>query len=118
MNNKARQLDLSNKFLHMSKALIEEGETTGDVISSQSGNILMLLSGLILSHNDMIIFSELCAMFTAKKILDIREKVDDGGIINVVNALKEIKDNLESSKVKKTRKSRKKDDDSNLPESN
>lgn len=75
MNNETRRIDLSNKILKMGQSLVHEGNSSQDIAIMQSGTMLILLAGLLLDENDMFIFSELCAMFSAKKILDAHEGV-------------------------------------------
>lgn len=73
MENENRHLELSNKFLQMGQALINEGINNNDYIISQSGTIMILVASLMVNEQDMFIFSELCAMFSSKKILDAQE---------------------------------------------
>lgn len=75
-NNEARRIELSNKILQMGQALIKEGSNQQDVTIVQSGTAMLLISTLFLNERDMFIFSELCSMFTAKKILDEAENID------------------------------------------
>lgn len=76
MQNETRRLELSGKLMEMGRALLSEGTNEKDYAVSQSGTILVLISALILSDDDMFIFSELCAMFSAKKILDEEDRVN------------------------------------------
>ena len=76
MQNETRRLELSDKLNQMGTALLTEGTNDSDYTVAQSGTLMMLVSGLILNDEDMFIFSELCAMFSAKKILDEEENVD------------------------------------------
>lgn len=69
MTNKARRIELSNKFVDMGKALLNEGYEIKDYSVTQSGTMILLLAGLMMDQDDMIIFAELCSMFSAKKIL-------------------------------------------------
>lgn len=75
MQNEKRRFELSDKLKQMGKALLNEGSNDKDYTVAQSGTIMLLVSSLILSDEDMFIFSELCAMFSAKKILDEEESV-------------------------------------------
>jgi hypothetical protein len=81
MKNENRKLELSGKFLQLGNSLIEEGGELEDYSITQSGTIMMLLSGVILSDEDMFLFSEICSMFSAKKVLDASEGVDDSEFV-------------------------------------
>lgn len=70
MNNKARKLDLSAKFLEMGQALQLEGDEKKDVEIIVLGTILIVLSSLLLSEKDLYKFSELVNMFLAKQTID------------------------------------------------
>ncbi len=70
MANDIRKKDLSDKLLEMGQSLIKEGTDLNDYTITQSGNILIVISAAILSDDDMFMFSQLCAMFTAKQVLD------------------------------------------------
>ena len=76
MQNETRRLELSDKLKQMGHALLKEGTTNNDFTVAQSGTIMILTSTLLLSDEDMFIFSELCSMFSAKKILDEQENID------------------------------------------
>ena len=69
-DNEQRHTELSDKIFDMSLALISEGEDKDDYIITNTGNIMMLISGLLHDPKDMVFFSELCDMFSAKKVLD------------------------------------------------
>lgn len=69
-NNKARKIDLSAKFLQMGQALQEEGDDVKDNGIIMLGTILMFMATLALQERDLFKFSELVAMFSAKKTLD------------------------------------------------
>ena len=75
MRNESRRIELSNKMLQMGQALMQEGSNQKDYTVTQTGTILILVSTLLLNDDDMFIFSELCAMFSAKKILDEAENI-------------------------------------------
>jgi len=64
-----RRLELSSKFLEMGQALIKEGKEKKDYCITQSGSFIILMAGLILEENDVVEFSNLCSMFSAKKLL-------------------------------------------------
>lgn len=70
MNNKARKLDLSAKFLEMGQALQLEGDENKDIEIVVLGSILIVLSSLLLSEKDLYKFSELVNMFLAKQTID------------------------------------------------
>ena len=67
MENEARKIELSGKLLQMGRSLIDEGKNLDDYTISQSGSIMIFIGSLLLSDEDMFIFSEICAMFSAKK---------------------------------------------------
>lgn len=68
--NDDRHLELSSKFMQMGDALLIEGREKNDYVISQSGIFFILLSGLILDEEDVFLFSEMCSMFSAKKVLE------------------------------------------------
>lgn len=65
-----RHDELSDKIFKMGFALHEEGAEKDDNIISSVGDFMILISGLIHDEGDVDLFGELCAMFSAKKILD------------------------------------------------
>jgi len=73
-----RRLELSSKFLEMGQALMKEGTEKKDYCISQSGSFMILMAGLILEENDVVEFSNLCSMFSAKKILIGLEESNSG----------------------------------------
>jgi hypothetical protein len=75
MDNNERRLDISEKLLKLGSALIIEGTENNDVNITQSGAILVLVSSVILSEKDLFIISEMCSMFTAKKILESQQNM-------------------------------------------
>lgn len=106
MTNESRKLDVSNKLVEMGKSLLEEGVSTEDYGLTQSGSILIILATALLSDEDMLFFSELCTMFSAKKILS---EMDGFGENTIISELLKKKRN----EAKKTRKPRKNNDDEN-----
>jgi hypothetical protein len=68
--NEKRHLDLSSKIFEMGAALVQEGDSKEDVLITSTGNIMILVSGLLYDREDMHLFSELCNMFSAKKLVD------------------------------------------------
>ncbi len=77
MQNEERRIDISAKLMQMAQALIAEGNKNQDNNIRQSGNVLMALSGVLLSDEEMFLFSQFCLMFTAKKVLDQSKGFDD-----------------------------------------
>lgn len=74
---KDRHLELSSKFIEMGNALMKEGISNKDYITTQVGNFMILMGGLVLDEDDVILFGQLCGMFSAKKVLDNMEKSND-----------------------------------------
>ena len=75
---KDRRFDLSTKFMKMGQSLMIEGREDDDIPVAQIGTILIFMSGLLISEDeDIMKFSDLCAMFSAKKILDSMHNSDD-----------------------------------------
>jgi hypothetical protein len=109
MQNETRRLELSGKILQMGTSLIEEGNSMQDYTITQSGTMMLLLSSLLLSDEDTFLFSEICSMFSAKKILDEVEGIDETEFLN--NLMNKRKNELE---VKKTKKPRKNKGDGNI----
>lgn len=113
MQNETRRLELSNKIKQMGDALIKEGIGDEDYTIAQSGSIMLLMSKLMVNDDDMFIFSELCAMFSAKKILDEQEgfdKIENETLTKVLVKKKkeaQAKKNTPSDEPKKTRGGRK-----------
>ena len=77
MENEARKIELSGKLLQMGRSLIDEGKNLDDYTISQSGSIMIFIGSLLLSDEDMFMFSEICAMFSAKKILEATDDIDN-----------------------------------------
>lgn len=69
MSNKTRREEVSYKLYELGKALIEEGMDGSDYGIGQAGGVLLALSVSMNKDTDMYMFSELCAMFSAKKML-------------------------------------------------
>jgi hypothetical protein len=69
--NKLRKIDISSKLMSLGNALVREGSEIDDYAIMQSGNVLMLLSAIILDDEDMYSFCNLCSMYSAKKELDL-----------------------------------------------
>lgn len=79
--NQERRREISSKFVKMGKTLIIEGKNSDDFCILSAGNLLILMSGLVLNAKDMDEFNNLCSMFTAKNILDDMMKSPMGGLI-------------------------------------
>lgn len=77
---KERHIDVSDKLLNMAKALSEEAHESEDVILAQTSNLLMLVSGVMTEKEDIDKLSDICAMFSAKKILD---ELEDGDTLDL-----------------------------------
>ena len=60
---------------------MEEGGDLDDYTITQSGTMMILLSSIILSEEDTFLFSEVCSMFSAKKVLDNIEGIDETEVI-------------------------------------
>jgi len=65
-----RRMELSSKFLEMGCSLIKEGDELNDYSITQSGNVMILLAGIILEEKDSFEFANLCSMFSAKKLME------------------------------------------------
>lgn len=72
-----RHEELSDKIFDMGYALHEEGGKKNDYIISSTGDIMILISGIMHSKEDIKLFSELCSMFSAKKILEAKLDISD-----------------------------------------
>jgi hypothetical protein len=105
MQNEERRLELSGKILQMGNSLIKEGESSQDYNVTSSGTVMLLISGLLLSDEDMFLFNQFCSMFSAKKILDAAENIDETA------AILKYKQKKESNKEKLKTRNRRKDDD-------
>lgn len=68
-----RHLELSSKFIEMGQALMLEGHTNKDYNAAQSGSCMILLGSLILDEKGLVLFAQMCSMFSAKMILDNME---------------------------------------------
>jgi hypothetical protein len=93
MENK-RHEELSDKIFKMGFGLHEEGQVSGDYIISSIGDFMILISGLIHDKDDVMLFGEICGMFSAKKILDAQMSFshlapkDEGELSELLNQLK------------------------------
>lgn len=68
--NHDRRLELSAKFMEMGQALTKEGLTLNDHAIIQSGNVFIMLGGMIINDVDMFEFIDYCSKFSSKKLLD------------------------------------------------
>lgn len=103
MNNKARKLDLSAKFLEMGQALQLEGDENKDIEIVVLGSILIVLSSLLLSEKDLYKFSELVNMFLAKQTIDnlTRDNHPIMGMLKDISDVKsydDLRDDLDKNK--------------------
>lgn len=74
MGKTDRHLDLSAKFIEMGQSLITEGRKNKDFMVASPGTILVLLGSLMYDEKDLNFFSQVCSMFSAKKILENMEE--------------------------------------------
>lgn len=114
MENTDRRLDLSSKFMQMGQSLILEGKKDNDLALSQVGTVFIFMSGLLLGDDDDIFkFSDLCSMFSAKKVLDSFQ--NDGNIMK--SFMDEVSDSTTYEdlikRLNKIRNNNKKDDNKN-----
>lgn len=58
----------------MGKALVEEGNEKHDPIIAQLGNIIIFLGGICFEDEDVIKFSDLVSMYSAKKLVETLEE--------------------------------------------
>ena len=77
MKNKKRRLELSQKLFEIGQSLMEEGVSDDDYAITQTGTITIMLASIITSDEDTYLFSEMCSMFSAKKIIENIESIDD-----------------------------------------
>ena len=77
MDNTDRHLELSSKFLEMGRALIQEGTEKMDFSIAQMGSCMILMGGIMFDEKDVQMFGQLCAMFSAKKVLEGMERNND-----------------------------------------
>lgn len=100
-----RQLDISDKLLQMGQALNLEGLKKNDYTIAQAGTLLSFISGVILDEEDVYMFSLLCEMFAAKKMLESTQNKGDGKTMN-----KDILEDLIKKNIKPKRGRGKKGD--------
>jgi hypothetical protein len=98
MNNEERYDELALKLLKIGEALIMEGEEKDDFTILNIGNFIIFISSLIYEENDIKLFSELCSMMAAKKMME------EGELMNLLGELSfsELQELIE--KIKNNRK--------------
>ena len=69
-----RHLELSAKLLEMGQALMKEGKEDNDFRVAQMGHFIAFIGSLIFVDKDMYLFSQICSMFSSKRILDEMEE--------------------------------------------
>lgn len=70
MDNLERYDELSLKLMKIGEALIMEGEEKEDFTILSIGNFIIFISSLIYDEDDIKLFSELCSMMAAKKMME------------------------------------------------
>lgn len=96
MKNLDRYDELSLKLLKIGEALIMEGEEKQDFNILSTGNFIIFISSLIYDDLDVKLFSDLCGMMAAKKIMDENEMlglIGDLSFSELQELIKKIKDN-------------------------
>ena len=71
-----RKEEISVKLFEMGLSLTKEGEMLSDYQITQTGNLMIFLAGVILDEEDLFQFSEICAMFSANKLIENLEEND------------------------------------------
>ncbi len=71
-----RYEELSLKLLKIGETLIKEGEEKEDFTILSVGNFILFISSLIYDEQDIHMFSELCSMFAAKKMVEGNEVIE------------------------------------------
>lgn len=92
-----RHDDLSQKIFKMGHALSKEGIDKNDYVITSIGNFMILISGLIYDEKDINLFGELCAMFSAKKVMEAKDSqvfndlrdMDEDEIIKMYESLRD-----------------------------
>lgn len=70
---KDRHLELSSKLMEMGRALMKEGKETHDFSVTQTGTNLIMVGSLLLDESNLILFGQMCGLFSAKMIIDNME---------------------------------------------
>ncbi len=95
INKEKRHEELSAKIFSMGEALMKEGDNKNDSIISNTGNFMILISGIMYDKKDVEIFGELCAMFSAKKLLETQaslgplSNMSEDEIFRTINRLRD-----------------------------
>jgi hypothetical protein len=74
--NLERYDEIAIKLLKVGEALIMEGEDKGDYTILNIGNFIIFVSSLLYDESDIHLFSELCSMMAAKKMMDESEMMN------------------------------------------
>ena len=98
MKNEERRLELSQKLFEIGQSLMEEGAMSEDYAITQTGTITIMLASIVLSDEDTYFFSEICSMFSAKKMVETIDNIED------VEFLKKLLDLRKPTQNKKRRK--------------
>lgn len=72
-DNLERYDEIAIKLLKVGEALIMEGEDKEDYTILNVGNFIIFISSLLYDEGDIHLFSELCGMMAAKKMMDESE---------------------------------------------
>lgn len=95
MSNLDRYDELSLKLLKIGEALLMEGEEKQDFNILSTGNFLIFISSLIYDSEDVKLFSEMCGMMAAKKMMDENEMmglISDLSFSELQELIKKIRD--------------------------
>jgi len=97
---KKRREELAIKILEMGNALHNEGLENEDMIVEGVGGIIAMISGLLYDEKDVMFFSEICAMFSAKKLIEAKQNLgtSDMGMSDIDNIINKLKDDLNKRK--------------------
>lgn len=91
-----RHEELGDKIFEMGFALHEEGAKKNDYTILSIGDIMLLISSIIHDIEDVKLFTDICAMFSAKKIVDSKIDISEA----IPKSKEEIEDMLRSFKSK------------------
>jgi hypothetical protein len=75
-DNLERYDEIAIKLLKVGEALIMEGEDKEDYTILNVGNFIIFISSLLYDESDIHLFSELCSMMAAKKMMDESEMMN------------------------------------------
>ena len=105
-SKKDRRLDVSAKLIEMGQSLMIEGKDSKDFAIAQTGSFMVLIGGLLFEERDIYAFGELCAMYSAKKVLEnleraipnlsslIKEKGDDESYDELIKKINNLRGDL------------------------